>query len=105
MSSTGEEIGRSGQIVLHLTLFLRPLVGPQHLEHGAQAVTAPLGTSIVECPAQDSVGPHPDLKGPKTPMHGRLRENRQECGARGDVRGGVVDPEEPFIRQAKFLPI
>ena len=45
-----------------------------------------------------------DLKGPKTPMHGRLRENRQECGA-SDVRGGVVDPEEPCSRQAKFLPI
>jgi hypothetical protein len=45
------------------------------------------------------------LKGPKTPMHGRLRENRQEYGARGDVRGGVVDPEAPCSRQAKFLPI
>jgi len=45
-----------------------------------------------------------DLKGPKTPMHGRLQENRRDGGA-SDVRGGAVDPEEPFIRQAKFLPI
>ena len=44
------------------------------------------------------------LKGPKTPMHGRLQENRRDCGA-SDVRGGVIDPEEPFIRLAKFLPI
>src|ERR1017187_1696209 len=44
------------------------------------------------------------LKGPKTPMRGRLRENRQEYGA-SDVRGGVVDPEAPCSRQAKFLPI
>jgi hypothetical protein len=45
-----------------------------------------------------------DLKGPKTPMHGRLQENRRDCGA-SEVRGGAVDPEEPFIRLAKFLPI
>src|SRR5450759_40186 len=44
------------------------------------------------------------LKGPKTPMHGRLQENRRDCGA-SDVRGGVIDPEEPFMRMAKFLPI
>src|ERR1035437_2075403 len=44
------------------------------------------------------------LKGPKTPMHDRLQENRRDGGA-SDVRGGAVDPEEPFIRQAKFLPI
>jgi hypothetical protein len=37
-------------------------------------------------------------------MHGRLRENRQEYGA-SDVRGGVVAPEEPCSRQAKFLPV
>jgi len=44
------------------------------------------------------------LKGPKTPMHGRLQVNRQDGGA-SDVRGGAIDPEEPFIRLAKFLPI
>jgi hypothetical protein len=44
------------------------------------------------------------LKGPKTPMHGRLQENRRDGGA-SDVRGGAIDPEEPFIRLAKFLPI
>jgi hypothetical protein len=48
--------------------------------------------------------PFRSLKGPKTPMHGRLQENRRDGGA-SDVRGGAVDPEEPFIRQAKFLPI
>jgi hypothetical protein len=32
------------------------------------------------------------VKGPKTPMHGRLQENRRDCGA-SDVRGGVIDPE------------
>src|SRR5450759_948526 len=33
-----------------------------------------------------------DLKGPKTPMHGRLQENRRDCGA-SDVRGGAIDTE------------
>ena len=44
------------------------------------------------------------VKGPKTPMHGRLQENRRDGGA-SEVRGGAVDPEEPCIRLAKFLPI
>ena len=44
------------------------------------------------------------MKGPKTPMHGRLQENRRDGGA-SEVRGGVIDPEEPFICLAKFLPI
>ena len=35
------------------------------------------------------------LKGPKTPMHGRLQENRRD-GRASDVRGGVIDPEAPI---------
>jgi hypothetical protein len=44
------------------------------------------------------------LKGPKTPMQGWLRENRQECVASG-AWGGALDPEEPRSScQAKHLP-
>ena len=45
-----------------------------------------------------------DLKGPKTPMQGWLRENRQEYVAIG-AWGGALDPEEPRSScQAKHLP-
>jgi hypothetical protein len=54
--------------------------------------------------AKNATEPGSRLKGPKTPMQGWLRENRQEYVASG-AWGGALDPEAPRSScQAKHLP-
>ena len=51
----GEELDRSCQVGLDLTLSLEEFVGPQHLQHCAQLVAPSSDAGVVKCIAQHTM--------------------------------------------------